>query len=261
MSENEKVIQLTIAAPWWQQWWFRLLAGVGTLFLVFLIIRGYYTRKLEKQKTILEKQQAIEKERTRIATDMHDDFGASLSRIKFLSEKMKLQQSHQEKLKTDLEKISKYSDEMAEKMGEIVWALNQRFDSLDDLVSFCRSYATEYMEDKNIRLQFTSGQATTIFINGEIRRNVFLVIKEALHNVVKHSGASSVLVSMHFTSQLKVIIKDNGSGINKENIRPFANGIENMKKRMEEIGGTIIFKNEHGATITMQVPLHKNIYP
>jgi signal transduction histidine kinase len=112
------------------------------------LVRFYYSRKTEKQRLILEKERAVEKERTRIATDMHDDFGAGLSRIKFISEKIKLKSENESQL-NDLSKISDYSDEMAEKMNEIVWALNERYDSLEDLSKFqpclcCRLSPTSF---------------------------------------------------------------------------------------------------------------------
>jgi len=252
----------TIATPWWQTWWFR--AGIGLLGIGILVagVRFYYTRRLEKQRVILEKQQAVEKERTRIATDMHDDFGASLSRIKFLSEKMQLQKNDAEKTNKDLGKISAYSDEMAEKMGEIVWALNQRYDSSGDLVSFCRSYASEYLEDKNIKLHFESSGIADIRINGEIRRNIFLVIKESLHNIVKHAKASNVHLLIRIDKELQVIIHDDGKGFDPAAIRPFANGIENMKKRVEEIRGHFSIETTRGTRIEINVSpgIQQNTY-
>ncbi|MDB5202482.1 MAG: hypothetical protein JWQ27_1891 [Ferruginibacter sp.] len=255
MSAQEKIILLHIARPWWLQWWFTLLIVLISSAMLFLVIRSYLHRRLQRQRIALEKQQAIEKERTRIATDMHDDFGASLSRIKFLSEKMQLDDHEEVKWKTDLAKISGYSDEMAEKMGEIVWALNQRHDTLGHLAGFCRSYATDYLLDKNISLQFRTEQTHDIYINGEIRRNVFLVIKEALHNTVKHAHASAVTISMVFEEGLlKVDIGDNGVGINMGTIRPFANGLENMKKRMHDVDGKIFFSNNAGSHIRLELP-------
>jgi signal transduction histidine kinase len=252
----------TIATPWWQAWWFKAGIALGAIGLLVAAIRFYYTRRLQKQKMELEKQQAVEKERTRIATDMHDDFGASLSRIKFLSEKMQLQKTDTEKLNEDLGKISAYSDEMAEKMGEIVWALNQRYDSSGDLVSFCRSYASEYLEDKNIKLNFESSETADIKINGEIRRNIFLVIKESLHNIVKHAKATSVLLRINIDRELHVIIHDNGQGFDQTATRPFANGIENMKKRVEEIGGRFSLDSSNGTRIEINADpgIQQNTY-
>lgn len=243
----------TIATPWWQTWWFILAMIAVSTALVILAVRSYFKRRLEKQRTILEKQQAVEKERTRIATDMHDDFGASLSRIKFLSEKLQFEKNDTKKMNEDLGKISAYSDEMAEKMGEIVWALNQRYDSSGDLVSFCRSYASEYLEDKSIKLHFESRETADIKIKGEVRRNIFLVMKEALHNIVKHAKATDVHISILCENELEVVIQDNGKGFDASSVRPFANGLENMKKRVEEIGGVILIENKNGTRISIRV--------
>jgi signal transduction histidine kinase len=254
---NEMTIplQFTIATPWQKTWWFKLIVVAAIALLVWYLITSYYTRKLEKQKVVLEKQKVVEQERTRISTDMHDDFGASLSRIKFLSEKLQLYSPSNLSEKNDLEKISLYSDEMAEKMNEIVWALNQRYDSLGDLVSFCRSYASEYLQDKNIKLHFSSGELSEKKIQGEVRRNVFLVIKEALHNIVKHAHATEVGISFSHDPDLRVIIYDNGKGIDTENIRPFANGLENMKKRMADINGSFSIENKAGTQISISAPV------
>ncbi|MEQ1675636.1 MAG: two-component regulator propeller domain-containing protein [Chitinophagaceae bacterium] len=257
-AETVYPINFTIETPWFKTTWFRVLAALLIALLFWYIFRTYYLQKLQKQKAAAEKIQAVEKERTRIATDMHDDFGASLSRIKFISEKMQLTQSENEGLKTDLSKISDYSDEMAEKMNEIVWALNQRYDSLGDLVSFCRSYASEYLQDKNIKLHFSEGELSENKIQGEVRRNIFLVIKEALHNIVKHAGASEVAVSFRHDEKnqsISVVISDTGKGIDTGNIRPFANGLENMKKRMADINGTFTIENNNGTRITITAPV------
>ncbi len=245
----------SISKPYWRTWWFISLVVLIAASALVIIIRSFYRRQLEKQRNVLEKQQAIEKERTRIATDMHDDFGASLSRIKFISEKMRVSSTLNDTLKGDLNKISAYSDEMAEKMNEIVWALNQRYDSLDDLVSFSRAWASEYLQDKNIQLHFTAGDYPNKFIQGEVRRNIFLIIKEALHNVVKHAGATSARIDFEYNDQLYVRISDNGKGINTDAIRPFANGLQNMKKRMESIGGKFAVENNSGAAINISVPI------
>jgi signal transduction histidine kinase len=255
-TETTLPFLFTIQTPFVKTWWFRLLAGLASASVIWLIIRNYYRQKLEKQKAAAEKIQAVEKERTRIATDMHDDFGASLSRIKFISEKMQLTDQANESLKKDLSKISDYSDEMAEKMNEIVWALNQRYDSCADLVSFCRSYASELLQDKNIKLNFTNNAIPEKMIQGEVRRNIFLVIKEALHNILKHSGATGASISFSFAeSRIKVIISDNGNGFEQKAIRPFANGLENMKKRMADIQGKIEIRANNGTVITVSAPL------
>ncbi len=246
-------LPIKIKTPWHKSRLFRLLMLAIIICSIITLVRSYYKRKLQKRLAILEKQQAIEKERTRIATDMHDDFGANLSRIKFLSEKIKIQSSN-DLLTTDLEKISSYSDEMSEKMNEIVWALNQKNDTLGDLLAFSRSYAAEYLQPYNIQLEFGNANPE-IIIPGEYRRNIFLVIKESLHNVVKHSKANKVSINFTFNNQLHIIISDNGKGIDFDNVRQFSNGLENMKKRIESIAGTINIQNSNGTLIDIKIPI------
>jgi signal transduction histidine kinase/ligand-binding sensor domain-containing protein len=254
---NETLLPLrfTIATPWNRSWWFFLLMALATAGLIWYLIKSYYARRLEKERAFLEKEKAVEQERTRIATDMHDDFGANLSRIKFLSEKIKITGNKDAGLSAELTKISNYSDEMAEKMGEIVWALNQKYDSMGELVAFCRAYASEYLEAHGIALDFTE-LVTDRQLKGEIRRNLFLVLKEGLHNIIKHAGATQVSILFEEeNNMLHIRISDDGKGIDLDRIRPFANGLENMKKRVRDCGGGIDFVNKGGTVILIDLPL------
>jgi len=254
--EKNTNYKFSIASPWWGTWWFR---SIGTLLIIALLLIGfrlYYRRKLEKQTAFLEKQQAIEKERTRIATDMHDDLGAGLSRIKFLSETIGIKKQTQEPIEEDINKIREYSHEMIDKMGEIVWALNEKNDSLSDLLSYTRAYAVEYLSQNGIECMVSiPDNFPSFFVNGEFRRNIFLSLKEALHNIVKHSRANCVNIGVNINHQLTITVQDDGVGFDAEHIRPFSNGLTNMKKRMEELGGSINFKNKKGTTIRLSVPL------
>lgn len=254
----EQVIsyKFSIAPPWWQKWWFRALVGLLITGLLITGIRLYYRRKLEKERSLLEKQQAIEKERTRIATDMHDELGAGLSRIKFLSQSLSDKEINNEMVKADLEKITGYSDEMTEKMGEIVWALNEKNDTLADLVAYTRSYAVEYLSGHDIQCKAdTPLHLPGTFIAGEIRRNIFLTVKECLHNIVKHANATQVFFSVELNGAIRIVIHDNGKGIDWNNQRAFSNGIQNIKKRMSEIKGSADFLNDRGTRVLLVVPL------
>ena len=247
-----------IHPPWWQTWWFRIIAATAILGLLILSVRYYFKRKLEKTKALLEKQQAIEKERTRIATDMHDDLGSGLSRIKFLSETIGIKKQKDEPIEEDISKIRSYSHEMIEKMGEIVWALNEKNDSLSDLLSFTRSYAVEYLSQNGIRCTIGAPeQFPQDFVSGEFRRNIYLTVKEALHNIVKHAQASHVLVKIETDKQLNLYIRDDGIGFDKSKIRPFSNGLSNMEKRISEIGGKLTITSEEGTSVLISVPLNR----
>lgn len=246
----------SIIPPYWQTTWFRILAGILIIAAITLIIRLYYRRKLEKQKTLLEKQQAVEKERTRIATDMHDDLGAGLSKIKFLSETIGIKKQQQEPIEEDIGKIREYSHDMIDKMGEIVWALNQKNDSLSDLLSYTRAYASEYLSENGIQYSFHEPeQYRSRSVSGEFRRNIYLTVKEALHNIVKHAQATRVCITFITDGELYINIHDNGTGFDENNIRPFSNGLANMKKRMEDLGGSCRIIHDCGTIVLITVPL------
>ena len=245
-----------ITPPWWQTRWFRVTAGLLIIGFLILFIRFYYRRKLEKQKVILEKRQAIEKERTRISIDMHDDLGAGLSRIKFLSQSLVNKRMEDEHTRISLEKITGYSDEMTEKMGEIVWALNEKNDTLADLIAYTRSYAMEYLGNHGIPCEAdTPLHLPGTFIPGDTRRNTFLSVKECLHNIVKHANASRVRFSVQLNRGIEIIIHDNGKGIDWNNLRINSYGLENIRNRMMEMNGRAEFINEQGTKVILYIPL------
>ena len=247
-----------ILPPWWQTWWFRIALAVTLATLLVLVFRAYIRRRLLHQRQELENQQAIERERTRIATDMHDELGAGLSRIKFLSETIGIKKQQQLPIEEEITGIRRYSHEMIDKMGEIVWALNERNDSLSDLLSYTRSYAAEYLLQAGIRCQVEApAELPTCFVSGEFRRNIYLTIKETLHNVVKHAQAESVNIRMTVQpgNLLVITIEDDGVGFNRDHIRPFANGLNNMHRRIGDLGGTLYIYTGSGTTIRLSVPL------
>jgi signal transduction histidine kinase len=229
---------------------------ITSALIIAYIIRIYIRRKLENQRIILEKQKAIEKERTRIATDMHDDLGSGLSRIKFLSETIGIKKQKQLPIGEDISKIREYSHEMIDKMGEIVWALNEKNDTLSDLLSYTRSYTVEYLSQNGINCSVQAPDTfPTNFVTGEFRRNIFLSVKEALHNIVKHAEASKVTVKIVITKKVQINLEYNGTGFSENNIRPYSNGLSNMRKRMLDINGSMERKTGAGTTIILSAPL------
>ncbi|HET6769195.1 MAG TPA: triple tyrosine motif-containing protein, partial [Chitinophagaceae bacterium] len=256
LSAYDKVLEIDIAKSFWQTNFFKTSLFLVVLFAGWLFLKWYSNEKMKKQKRELEKLQAIEKERTRIATDMHDDLGAGLSRIKFLSETIGIKKQRQESFEEDIGKIREYSHEMIDKMGEIVWALNEKNDSLSDLLSYTRSYAVEYLSQNGIACTVRAPEFfPTTFVSGEFRRNVYLTVKEALHNIVKHAQASSVIIIVDINSKLKIEIQDNGKGFDKNRIREFSNGLSNMESRINGINGKFEILNGLGTTIRIMIPL------
>ncbi len=250
-----------ILPPWWQNGWFSASVLLVLAGLIILLIRFYIRRKLTAQRMLLEKEQAVERERTRIATDMHDDLGAGLSRIKFLSETIGIRRQQQLPIEEEITNIRKYSHEMIDKMGEIVWALNERNDSLSDLLSYTRSYAMEYLLQAGIDASVdTPDELPLCRVGGEYRRNVYLTIKEALHNIIKHARAEHVVIHMAVPSPhtLAISISDDGIGLCHPAIKPPGNGLRNMRQRIKDLGGTLTIEKNTGGpgtTIALSLPI------
>ena len=254
--DSETSYAFVIHPPWWQTMWFRIVAVLLFVIFCWLLIRSYYRRKLSQQKAALEKQQAVEKERTRIAVDMHDDLGAGLSTIRFLSEKVK-RNTFSEVTKEDVEKMQSTSNELIDKMNEIIWAMSEKNDSLEDLVLYMRSYSMEYCEENNLNCSIHLPEnLPQKFVSGEMRRNIFLMVKESLHNIVKHAGAQRVDIQIEAAENLDISIQDDGRGFVEQRGNREGNGLRNMRTRIESVGGSLNIQNEQGVRVNLRIPLN-----
>lgn len=206
---------------------------------------------ISMQKEVLEKQTALENERSRVASDMHDDLGSGLTKIKFLSD-IPLPS---EKVKENLPKIKSIATDLVENMSEIIWALKEENDTLENLLTYIKKYSAEYLEDNQmeVNLQFPY-EVPHYIIKGDVRRSVFLTIKELLHNVVKHAQATHVSITTQLDDNLTIQVHDNGIGFEISNVKK-GNGLKNMQKRMEKLQGTFIMENNNGTYIRLQIPI------
>jgi len=253
--DSEITYSFIIHPPWWQSLGFRLIYALLSTLIIIFIIRNYYQRKFRQQQQVFEKQQAVEKERARIATDMHDDLGAGLSTIRFLSEKVK-RNTFSEVTRDDVEKMQTASNELIDKMNEIIWSMNEKNNSLEDLIFYTRSYAMEYCENNNLVCRIRLPEIiSSLVVSGEMRRNVFLTVKESLHNIVKHANAKNVDILIEIPGNLDISIKDDGTGLKENNKTQGGNGLRNMRKRIESIGGIMHINNEDGILVMFSVPL------
>jgi signal transduction histidine kinase len=233
---------------------------LSTLVISLLVIR--YLRKSKKLKESelfsLQKEQeymAVKSmlegrlaERERIGREIHDDLGASLTSISLLTEVLKKRVAESEKI--EVVKISELSAELIGKLNDIIWALNDQNDSLRSLTSYLRKFADGFLRDAGIILVFHEGaEASETFVDGIKRRNIYLVIKEALHNIVKHSNATQVIISVQFHQKIIITIEDNGVGFSKAAIKDDGNGLRNMKSRMSKINGSLELRSVNGTFI------------
>lgn len=208
-------------------------------------------KEYEKELAVLKAQQT---ERERISADMHDELGSGMTAIRLMSEIAR--NKMQGNIPAEIEKISSSANEVLDKMNVIIWSMNSGNDTVDSLVSYIRSWCNEYFENTPVLCKVTTPDTSdTREINGDKRRNILLCIKETMNNILKHSGANKVAVSIEINEKLVIRISDNGKGINMEQLRQFGNGLKNMKKRMESIGGSFSIENQGGTLTTLVLPL------
>jgi signal transduction histidine kinase len=233
------------------------LLGTGVFFFLYqrnkqqLKNKEIESLKIEKEfisiKSSLEGQL---KERGRISKEIHDELGSSLTSISLLTEVLK------KRLDTasnpEVNKISDTSAGMVDKMNEIIWALNTGNDTVNSLVAYVRKFANNFLQDAGIEFDFSENEIQDYQpLEGSVRRNIYLTVKEAVNNIVKHSGAKKVTMEVDAAGGLQIKIKDDGKGIDTAMIRQFGNGLINMKKRMEDIGGTFSIENNNGTQIKL----------
>ncbi len=264
-NETPRAIEIIIHPPYYLTWWFITLCVLLAIGIIFGVVRIYYQRQLEKrnqivreQALIIEKQKAVEYERNRIASEMHDDLGSGLTTIRYLSDKA-LKQARDSDETEQIKRISEHSKRLVRNMSEIIWAMNSRFDSAENLVGYLRRYASEYLEEYQLPLKFVSGleHLDQVSMGGEKRRNVFLVFKEMLHNAVKYSGAERLEIEITTNHQLGIHIAEiGGKGFDPELALEKGNGIFNCRKRMHSAGGELTFeKTAEAMHIHIIVPI------
>lgn len=249
-SVQPAVVVFRILRPVWQRWWFVSLA----LMLVGLLGTALYRYRVAR---LLE----LERMRTRIATDLHDDIGAGLSRVAILSEVVKRQVAgSSEQALPLLNEIADSARTLVQSMREIVWAIDPRGDELGSLISRVRQFASDVLDAQNINWDFeVPSELEQIRLDPDQRRQLFLIFKEALHNIAKHADCQHVSLNLKLVQQqLWGEIRDDGKGFALANSTD-SHGLNNMRRRAEQIGGqlTVISSPGEGVSVKLLIPLKR----
>ena len=204
----------------------------------------------------------LERLRTSIATDLHDELGTRLTRIGLLSELVERQTGETHPAKSEVSQISAMTHEMVRTMDEIVWAVNPRNDTLEDLANYIFHFTQEFFRHAPVRCRLDiPADLPPLRLTTEIRHNLFLAVKEALNNVVKHAQAMNVRVTLKLhATVLSIVVQDDGRGFLPDSQRPGGNGLRNMQQRLEAIGGRVEVESEsgQGTTVRFQAKLRDN---
>jgi signal transduction histidine kinase len=255
-----------VPAPLYLQSWALFLYFATAVAMVTGIVRIVSHRRLRSALARLEQQQSVERERMRIARDMHDEMGSKLTKISFLSEHAQVDAKATGPLGGKIQAIAQTSRELLKTMDEIVWVVNPRNDTLENLATYLSHYAIEYFQNTPVECDLRlPPEIPHRPFSSEVRHNVFLTFEEALNNVLKHSGATRVQVEMVVQGpEFRIKIADNGQGFvgvvdpARNPLKRGGNGLKNMQQRLADIGGqcAVSSRPAEGTTVTLHVPLN-----
>ncbi|MGA2749456.1 MAG: ATP-binding protein [Verrucomicrobiota bacterium] len=247
-------------APWWTAR--RALAVVGGMVLVLLVGLvwiGLLRRQVEERTRQLameirrheqtERQRELEEERSRIARDLHDDLGATLTQIRFLSALESRDPRAPESTRSRMGQVSEKSREMVASLDEIVWAVNPANDSLASLANYLCHLAEEFFRATPVRCRLDVADALpSAPLRSEVRHHLYLAVREALNNIAKHSEATEVWLRIHaLEPELRIELEDNGRGFAPRPADTAGDGLANMRQRLERIGGRFECETRPGA--------------
>lgn len=249
LSPTPATISFSILPPIWQRWWFVVLT-VLTVGLGATVIYRYRVSRLIE----------LERVRTRIATDLHDDIGASLSLIAMLSEVAQRQvQRGSSSVTEPLTAIASSSRELVDAMSDIVWAVNPRKDRFSELVKRMRRFASDAFTSRDIALEFEAPDDHDFKLGADARREIFFIVKEGINNIARHSGCKNAAIILRVQGgSLRLELRDDGKGFVPAQASE-GNGLASMHERARRLGGEleVVSANDQGTTLSLVVPLDR----
>jgi signal transduction histidine kinase len=236
-------LRFEVEPPVWRQGWF-----VATVFALTGML-AYGLHRLTTDRLV-----QLERLRTHIATDLHDDIGSSLSQIALLSEVARRESGDSEALQA----IGTISRELIDSIGDVVWAIDSRRDTVDDLTARMRRFAGELLGSAGTAWHLEARMGDARKLNASRRRAIFLIFKESLHNVVKHAGPCEVHIRIAIESrELRLTVADSGRGFSPDRLRADGNGLRNMRERARQVQGDMeIYSKPGGGTrVVLRIPM------
>ena len=247
-NDNGVALAFRVKPFFWQTWWFRLASIPLIALAAILIVRHLLIRRLRMKLRALEQESALERERSRIAKDIHDDLGGSLTQIKLLFELTQLKREQADKVDLLGQEGLVATRRIMKSLDEIVWAVNPRNDSLPHLIEYLGQFAVEFLNRADIRCRVDLPPRPPEWdLSPEARHNLFLVVKETLNNIVRHAHAGEVWLRIKVVDRLlHITIEDDGRGFATAPENGSADGLNNIRQRMQEIGGQSRIESQTG---------------
>jgi ligand-binding sensor domain-containing protein/signal transduction histidine kinase len=249
-------IDFVVLPPLWRRWWFESLA-------LALAIAGVFAAHRYRVAQAV----SLERIRTTIATDLHDDIGASLSQIAILSEVARVSANGQGHPGEPLERVATLARELVDSMGDIVWSIRSEAHGMDSLIRRMREFAIDLLSSQGIEFELRTPQlGKSVELSLQARRQVFLIFKESIHNAARHSRCTSVVAELKIADRDAVLtIEDNGTGLRPEERIPGwtgGTGISNMRRRSLELGGQmqLTSKPGDGCCVAIHFPMRRSTF-
>jgi signal transduction histidine kinase len=271
-NETGDSLAITLLPYFWQTTSFVYLVAVVVLGGVAGSVRHVVKRKMQRKIELVERERAVETERRRIANDIHDDLGSGLTEIVILSELAQNPGETFDAVQSDVRNVTDKARALTHSLDEIVWAVNPENDTLDSFVSYACNFAQNYLQSCRIRCRLAvPAQIPNIALTAEVRHNFFMVLKEALNNIAKHAGASEVGIQIVVgPTEFAIVVADNGSGFSIETGAEGqagskgesagyglgGNGLANIRKRMQSIGGCVNLQSQPGHGTRLEFTLN-----
>jgi signal transduction histidine kinase len=256
--------RFTVLPPWWRTWWcmgLEVIAGIGA---IAGVTRWLAQRALRRRVAMLEAQSAVERERLRLARDLHDAVGSGLGRVILLTSEARRNLDDPKQLAPDLERVQETAQELMQHAREIVWAVSPQHDTLASLIERISDYVVQTLDMAGIACRVDApapGDIPAAPVASEARHSLFLAVKEAVHNCVKYSGATSAELRIAVTvDEITIVLRDFGRGFEPGAKRRSGHGLLNITARAEALGGraTIASTVGEGTTVDLRVPFGRD---
>ena len=251
------LLSVEVSPHFYQTVWFRGGTGLSVVLALSLAVAIAMRRRMHRRMEQLERQHEVERERARIAQDLHDDLGAGLTEIGLLGGLLQDPSKFSTRKEEALDRIVRRCHDLVMALDEIVWAVNPRNDSVNSLSGYLCRYAQGFLEPTTIRCRLEMQEVEPDQpLNSEQRHNLFLAFKEALTNIVRHSGATEahIKISVEGKSRLSIRIEDNGHGL-PATVTTGADGLTNLRRRMDQIGGQCEISNRSAGGVSVGLSL------
>ena len=244
-SHEPATLSFSISPPFWATWWFLSLAIMCICGIAYVIHRFRVSKMLE-----------LERLRTRIASDLHDDVGSTLTKISLYSELVH-DEHDRDKMQVQAKKIGGMTREVISTLSDVVWTIDARNDTIEDLIDRMKEFAHTVLSARDITVSFRTNNITgEKRLSDEVRQNIFLIFKEAINNIAKHAQATEVHIEVKsHQKDLIMMIQDDGIGLHNGQ-KKNGHGLRNMTMRAKEIGGQLHIYNNRGTNIALKVPVN-----